>query len=324
MRYFQLYLRCQPVIAFACSLTAPADGMKKNIIDHRKDMIEFYFNTAMDFTVKTESETYTIQRGSAGVFLPDRRYELTGVQNGDVLNTSYSVAVSLDNYDIERRDTAEGQDLSFIAQNDTRNRSLLLPETAELDDKNYQSVTLCLRELINHFFAGTAPEYYLCISKWYELAALLDAFTRSEIQRLSNEERREQNPSENYYVYKTKKYIAAHYSEHISIPDIARSVGVSPNYLSALFKKGTGGTVVGYLNYIRVLKIRDMLNSPDHAGLSEICELAGIQDKRYARRLFKKYFGVSMQRCMQLENGITLLHDNPWEKERIESDIYNK
>ena len=50
--------------------------------------------------------------------------------------------------------------------------------------------------------------------------------------------------------------------------------------------------------------------------------ICGLHDRRYAQRLFKKYFGVSMQRCRQLGSGISLYHENPWKREHMESDIY--
>ena len=114
-----------------------------------------------------------------------------------------------------------------------------------------------------------------------------------------------------------------HFCERITIDQIAKSVNLSSNYLSVIFKKTTGNTIIHYVNSLRVLKIRELLLQNNKITLSDICSQIGISDTRYVQRLFKKYFGVSMQRYLQLENGITLLHENPWVKDNLETDIYN-
>lgn len=58
--------------------------------------------------------------------------------------------------------------------------------------------------------------------------------------------------SESYgYIQKAIQYIENHYTQSIAIPSVAGYVGVSPVYLTKLFKLSTGKTLSEYLNYYR-------------------------------------------------------------------------
>ena len=162
-----------------------------------------------------------------------------------------------------------------------------------------------MRAIVNNCFKNSVAEKLRCLANWYELTALLDLYVRSETERIYSFQDTFR-PTTDYYTHKAKKYIADHYPEHITVPTIAQHLEISPNYLSKIFKEGTGATVINYLNFYRVQRIREALCHDGQRNLEEICARNGISDTRYARRLFKKYFGISIQRCLQLEHGITL------------------
>ena len=325
MRYIQFAPKALPSIAFAVSLTKPIGSMKKNIIDHRKNMIEFSINTEASFTVRTQTETIHFRPHDLIVYLPDRKYIITSddSENENKNNTTFSIAVTFPDLTFSRYDTELGHNLSYISDTDVNNRSLLLPECIHLEEKEYREYTSVFRVLINSYFAGTASEYYHAIARWYDIAAMLDSSVRTKLQMLRTHIiDRQYEPSQDLYIKKAKKYIFTHYSEKLTVPMIAEYLNITPNYLSTLFKKGTGESVIDFLNYYRMLKLRELLLQKQSHTLSDLCAQVGIQDKRYAQRLFKKHFGVSMQRCLHLETGITMLHEDPWDVDGIESDLY--
>jgi len=87
-------------------------------------------------------------------------------------------------------------------------------------------------------------------------------------------------------------YIHEHYSEQLTLNDVAEHVYVSPSYLSRMFKKELGKNFVDYLNGLRIEKAKELLMDPKYKTY-EVAEIVGIPDAHYFSRLFKKYEGVS-------------------------------
>ena len=88
-----------------------------------------------------------------------------------------------------------------------------------------------------------------------------------------------------------KEYIGEHYSENITLNDIADIVFLNPAYLSAMFKKETGQTLTQYLIDVRIDKAKEMLRNPERT-IGEIACMVGYQDERHFSKLFSKMTGV--------------------------------
>lgn len=87
-------------------------------------------------------------------------------------------------------------------------------------------------------------------------------------------------------------YIHEHYSEQLTLNDVASHVYVSTSYLSRMFKKELGKNFVDYLNGLRIEKAKELLRDPRYKTY-EVAEVVGIPDAHYFSRLFKKYEGLS-------------------------------
>ncbi len=88
-------------------------------------------------------------------------------------------------------------------------------------------------------------------------------------------------------------FIEEHYSNDISLSDVARYINISKNHLSYLFKKETGQTFSDYLIQYRIAKARSLLESGQNYTVSEIAELTGFHDTGYFSKVFKKATGLS-------------------------------
>jgi two-component system response regulator YesN len=84
--------------------------------------------------------------------------------------------------------------------------------------------------------------------------------------------------------------ISRHFASNISLNDIAESVGVTPAYLSRVFKKDKCQTVVEYLNCIRVDHAKKLLRER-RVRLNELASLVGFNSNTYFFTVFKKYTG---------------------------------
>ena len=85
------------------------------------------------------------------------------------------------------------------------------------------------------------------------------------------------------------RYIENHHSEKIVMEDIAAHFGYNPDYLSRLFKKQLGITVMQYLYEIRLNKIVRDLGETDHI-IGYIFDTHGCTNHKYTMQLFKERF----------------------------------
>ena len=77
---------------------------------------------------------------------------------------------------------------------------------------------------------------------------------------------------------------------------VAEALGVTAAYLSALFKKSMGVSMMNYLTMLRLENARTLLLEQKELPLRVIAEQVGYSDEFYFSRSFKKYYGVSPSR----------------------------
>ncbi|MGI6079566.1 MAG: response regulator [Candidatus Avilachnospira sp.] len=89
------------------------------------------------------------------------------------------------------------------------------------------------------------------------------------------------------------KYIEENFSDaDLSLMRASADIGVSPNYLSALIKKGTGRSFIDFLTFKRMETAKHLLLDTS-MKIREISEACGYNDQHYFSYCFKKYEGLS-------------------------------
>ena len=83
-----------------------------------------------------------------------------------------------------------------------------------------------------------------------------------------------------------------HYSEDLSLQDVADRIFISYNYLSSLFSQHLGMNFSVYLTKVRIEKACELLNTPG-MRVVDIAELVGYQNYRYFNHVFKKMTGFT-------------------------------
>lgn len=89
-----------------------------------------------------------------------------------------------------------------------------------------------------------------------------------------------------------QEYIMEHYSENISLAEVAEKAGVSGGYLSTIFNQNHGIGFVDYLNQIRIERACCYLEQ-NYLKTYEIAYKVGFRDEKYFSKVFKKIKGVS-------------------------------
>ena len=102
-----------------------------------------------------------------------------------------------------------------------------------------------------------------------------------------------ESASKKYVAEQVVSYIEDHYSEKISLDQIAENMYLSPFYISRIFKGETGNTPIRHLINLRLEKAKELLESGYQGSIQEVAALVGYDDAYHFSKLFKKRYGVS-------------------------------
>ncbi|MDR1748062.1 MAG: response regulator [Spirochaetaceae bacterium] len=96
----------------------------------------------------------------------------------------------------------------------------------------------------------------------------------------------------NFITRNALRYIEEHYSERLTLPNVAQQVFVSQWHLSKLISRYTGQSFNGLLNRVRIDRAKELLSNPA-LKIWEISEMVGFSDVTHFSRIFKKIEGKS-------------------------------
>lgn len=87
-------------------------------------------------------------------------------------------------------------------------------------------------------------------------------------------------------------YLDEHYTENISLDQLAEQFFISKYYLSREFKKEYGTTIIQYVLAKKITNAKELLRYSNHS-IEEIARLCGIDDASYFNKVFKKMEGCT-------------------------------
>lgn len=121
------------------------------------------------------------------------------------------------------------------------------------------------------------------IKKWLEelLASMIDQLTEERKSKISN------------FVKNGIYYINKNYCQDISLENVAESIGVSPYYLSRLFKQELRKNFVDYLTEVRINQALKLLKERNYS-IRELSEKVGYANPTYFCKVFKKHTGKTI------------------------------
>lgn len=103
----------------------------------------------------------------------------------------------------------------------------------------------------------------------------------------------ERKNNQNSKVYqKIKSYVAEHYKKELSLVKVAEVVGLSPSYLSFIFKDASGMNFVDFVNEYRLEKAKELLTATSMTIL-QVAESVGYINANTFSKTFKRYIGIS-------------------------------
>ncbi len=87
----------------------------------------------------------------------------------------------------------------------------------------------------------------------------------------------------------------------LSMKTLSDRFGYNGDYIRRIFKGEFEITPMEYLNHLRLLKAKELLQNMPAFQLKEVAELCGFSDPFYFSRFFKKYVGIPPVRFKKLE-----------------------
>ena len=101
-----------------------------------------------------------------------------------------------------------------------------------------------------------------------------------------------------HIISNVQKYILDHTDERMTLNEISALFGLSPNYLSAVFKKTCGVGFSEYISQVKVSRAKTMLLEQD-MKVYEVADRLGFESAFYFSKVFKKITGVSPREFVQ-------------------------
>lgn len=143
---------------------------------------------------------------------------------------------------------------------------------------------------MNNHFLKTLQEIQNLDDLCYKLQETLDAFTANMFDYI---------PEKNHEIIKKAiQYISQHFSEDLTLEQVAGHVHLNAAYFSSMFKQSTGSSFKEYLNMVRIEESKRLLANTDYT-IIDIAIAAGFEDQSYFSKVFKKYTGLTPRQYRQ-------------------------
>jgi AraC-like DNA-binding protein len=143
-----------------------------------------------------------------------------------------------------------------------------------LEAKDFDALSQALRRASDQ--AATASELFAV----HRRAALdiVDAIAHPDRARHDRSLRRAQ------------EYLLEHYTERVSLKQIAHVAGFAPNYFSELFRQKMGQTFADHMRHLRLERAKHLLGTTA-LDLQRVAEISGLSTRQYLIRAFKRWVG---------------------------------
>lgn len=93
-------------------------------------------------------------------------------------------------------------------------------------------------------------------------------------------------------VTQIKNIVRLEYAKDLNLNDIAGRVNMAPAYISFLFKRETGRTLIRYITDFRMERAREYLEESE-LKIVQVSRACGYENQPYFNKLFKNYYGVT-------------------------------
>lgn len=227
----------------------------------------------------TNNESYTMRPGDVFIFSSNEYHCITEVGND---------GLGLTNLHFEPRYLWGNQSDSFSEENinicfyHSKNFKNRIPVNASFPIINY--VNLIKAELTEK-----PAEYHL------QVKSLLNLLLITLVRQFGYSDKNTSVSSLQFKnIQHTLSYIDQHFTEKLSLTELAELAGMSPNYFSAFFKKISGVTLWDYISHKRIDMAARLIRRRDSGqNMLDIALLCGFNNTANFNKMFKRVTGMT-------------------------------
>ena len=118
----------------------------------------------------------------------------------------------------------------------------------------------------------------------------IEKLSRKAAERFAREVKKYGNPHYSSAIDRAARYIHLHLHTPITLEKVSQAAGISACYLSRMFRKETGISIVNYIQKERIEAACNMLVYSEYTA-SQIGEYLCFSNQSYFIRIFKKFTG---------------------------------
>lgn len=243
---------------------------------HSHDYLEMAFVLSGVGKYRIEDNIYDVKEGDLIIFNPGVRHQALFLPEAEVPTTEFFIGFS----DI----SFPGYPTNFLP---TPDGNFIMHTGGELRQKIFKICSSMEAEK-----AVVRPgKYYMLQSYLMQVLLLvIREQCESEMQQSSFVF---ESTNKKYVVEKIITYFEDHYSEKISLDQIAANMYLSPFYVSKIFKSETGDTPIRHLINIRLERAKELLENGYRGSIQEVAAMVGYDDAYHFSKLFKRYYGIT-------------------------------
>ena len=93
-------------------------------------------------------------------------------------------------------------------------------------------------------------------------------------------------------VAEVEEWIKSNYYRNFTVVQLAEEFGYQADYLSSLFKKGMGVSIIKFTNQLRIKAAKQLLMNYE-LSIKEAAYSCGFSDEKYFMKVFKQYEGMT-------------------------------
>ena len=253
-------------------------GSRSSTSDHYHchDHGEIAFVLSGTGKYRIEDEIYTVQEGDLLIFNPGVRHQALVCSGSDTPTTEFFVGFSdlqLPGFPINALPLPGGE--------------YILHTTGELHQRLFKICSSMDAEKA----VCRQGKYFMLKSYMIQMLLLI---IREQCEPMEKPQGYSfESVNRKYVVEQMLNYFEDHYSEKISLDQVAENMYLSPFYISKIFKSETGDTPIRHLINIRLEKAKELLEGGYGGSIQEVAAMVGYDDAYHFSKLFKKHFGIS-------------------------------
>lgn len=247
--------------------------------------------------IKFDNEIYNLKKGDIFFIPKNQQYKRTPIDNIACTMTyiHFDIDTDIISTDIKSLRTEIIETKNQLDLETLSGETLLsYPNIVYMENKNTPKKSDKIASFIKDIKLFSNNRQLTCnLQSSVNLCNILIALSSDTIEKLLTDSSIKNAPIIPTNLKKAINYIAQHYSEQISLDNLAELCNISKQQLIRYFKNSLNTTPIKYITDYKISRAKDLLCNHSHLTIKEISAELGFENQHYFTRVFTKITGES-------------------------------